>query len=297
MKTKNPVIMSIAVIVLFGGLSFITNAAESNAGVQDVNALKAKIGEMEKIIKTQAEQIRQIEKQLGDLRKQLDAQIKENNSLRGFEQKEDVGTAKKGVASDSISAGRIFYLGKERDEKWFNRMYARFYDKIAMAYDKYIDIRTFTFKPSYSVAGGCLIGDIVETTEKEGDKWYYKNYYYATLVVIRDREALINCRIEAGSRTQSDKEWNKGRSNFVFHLCGYDKPLIEGKSLDIPRYLICVGVYEYTTTVGDKRKVTSFKPWEPKPLTREEFAEALRIGFELVDYIERQGKIIEVPIR
>jgi hypothetical protein len=79
-------------------------------------------------------------------------------------------------------------------------------------------------------------------------------------------------------------------------LCGYDHPLIDGESLNIDK-LICIGTYEYTTTTGAKKTVQSFKVWEPKPLTKEQFAEVLRSKFVLINYVERNGKTVEVPIR
>ena len=67
MKLKKSAVVSIVIAILFGGLSASTRAGENNAGAQDINALKIKIGELEKTINTQAEQIQQTGKTLNSI--------------------------------------------------------------------------------------------------------------------------------------------------------------------------------------------------------------------------------------
>jgi|GEM_PF-6326345 len=282
MKLKKSAVASIVIAILFGGISAMAMAEENNTETQDVNVLKSKIGELEKTVNAQAEQIQQTGKILEELRKQLTVQIEENNRLRELCKKAGIVTTKEsGSASKPI--GRIIYRGKERDEDWFNRMYERFSDKIALAGDKFVDPETFKLK---SISDDYVeVGTII-------DAGYGEN---KVVSVIGDKEALIHYQYVpqmtlGGMRVSS--------TNIIYHLCGYDHPLIDGQTLGI-KNLICVGTYKYTTASGVQKTVQSFKmcEWKLKPLTREQFAEALRSGFELVNYVEKQGKTVKVPIR
>lgn len=291
MKLKRSAVASIVVAILFGGLSASTTTAEeNNTGAQDVNVLKTNIRELEKTIKTQEEQIRRAEKALDELKKQLDIQIKENDRLRELCKKAGIDTTKE-IGSSTTPYGHIIYRGKERDVEWFNKIYKRFSDKIAFVNDKFVDLRLL--KPKHISADFVEVGTIVNTGNEIG-KLGYVNYYYKVLSVIKDGQALINCSGESGYVVNG--VGHTGGHYFTFHLCGYDHPLIDGASLDLQN-LICVGTYEYTTAMGAKKIVQSFKVWQPEPLTKEQFAEALRRGFELANYVERQGKTVKIPLR
>ncbi|MGA2092372.1 MAG: hypothetical protein ABSH16_03050 [Sedimentisphaerales bacterium] len=278
MNLKKAIAASIIIVILFGGLSSSTTAEENNAGTQDVNVLKTNIGELKKTIQTQEEQIQRTNKELDELKKQLDAQIKENDRLRELCKKAGIDTTKE-IDSNTTPNGRIIYRGKERDEDWFNRMYKRFSDKIALVGDKFVDLGT---EPKEIGNDFVEVGTIIDA--RYGDN--------TVISVIGDREALINYQ---GGRLSQISSITK----VTYHICGYDYPLIDGQRLDIlfKKNLICVGTYEYTTAQGAKKTIQSFKVWEPKPLTKEQFAEALRSGFELVNYVEKQGKTVKVPIR
>lgn len=296
MKLKKSAVVSIVIAILFGGLSASATAGENNADAQDINALKTKIGELEKTITTQAEQIQRTEKVLDELRKQLDAQIKENDRLREICKKAGIDTTKESV-SDSKSIGHIIYRGKERDADWFNRMYKMFSDKIALLNGEFVDLRTHPIKPideSYVEVGTIVSMCRSHNTGDEALSIVW-NRYYRVVSVIGDGEALINCTVE--STVVANRKSETGRGDFIFHVCGYDHPLIDGQDFPYNGNLICVGTYKYTTALGAQKTVQSFKVWEPKPLTKEQFAEALRSGFELVNYVEQQGKSVKVPIR
>jgi regulator of replication initiation timing len=296
MKLKKSLVSSIVIAILFGGLSASTTAGENNAGAQDINALRTKIGELEKTINTQAEQIRRMEKELGALRKQLDAQIKENERLRELYQKEDVGTATKEAGSDSKPIGHIIYRGKERDEEWFDRMYEQFSDKIVLVkgkilYKKVLENGKVTdisesFEPPHISQNYVKVGTIVRGGTGK------------VISVIGEGEALIFQGGITGYVGQlgSPIETPIIEPEIVFHIRDYKHPLIDGQRVYL-EYLICVGTYEYTTAKGAQKTVQSFKLWQPETLTREQFAEALRGGFELVNYVERQGKTVKIPIR
>jgi hypothetical protein len=79
---------------------------------------------------------------------------------------------------------------------------------------------------------------------------------------------------------------------------GYNGPsLSDDQIFPYTGKLVCVGTYKYTGGLGTQNTIQSFKVWQPDPLTKEQFAEAISSGFELVDYVERGGKTIEKPIR
>lgn len=273
MKLKISTVAIILIVFLFGVLSASATKDENNTKTQDVNVLKTNIEEPEKTIKTQEEQIQRTEKALDELRKQLDAQIKENNRLRELCKKAGIDTTKE-IDSNTTLIGRIIYRGKERDEDWFNRMYERFSDKIALAGDKFVDLRT---KPKCMSNDFVEVGSIIDASSGCGS--YLGPTTNEVISIIGDGEAVIHYQ----GNFSTDLE---------YHLCGYNHPLIDGqKLLDIQK-LICVGTYKHYMDT-----VQSFKVWEPKPLTKEQFADAIRSGFELVNHVEKQGKTVKVPIK
>lgn len=263
--------VSITIVAIFLSAfgSVLLGAEDANQG-SGLQTLQAKIDTLEKTIRTQQEQITRTEKALSDVKKQLDEQIKENKRLRLLCEKAGIDTTKEsGSASKPI--GRIIYRGKERDEDWFNRMYKRFSDKIVLFDGKFVAL-SFRFILSTHMKETPLPVGTITWTPPE----------CKVLSVIGDDGVLL-----VGDTSDS-----------IFHVTGYDGPLLSDGKIFPFSILICVGTYEYTAINGAKKTVQSFKMWEPEPLTREQFAEAISSGVELVNYVvERGGKIIEKPIR
>ncbi len=177
----------------------------------------------------------------------------------------------------------IVYRGKKRTQKWFDRMYERFSDKIICIDGKYIN-KEIKKKVIY------LRGEV--------------GYPKGTVVAIPDRswnvlqalgngEALI---IQKGVGLRSS-HFSYRESDALFHLSGYQGQLTDDESLSLEGYLISNGIYEYTTALGAKKTVQSFVFYQHQPLTREQFADAIKSGFKLISYEKRGEKIVERPIR
>jgi regulator of replication initiation timing len=292
MKLKISTVAIILIAFLFGGLSANVTAEENNTKTQDVNVLKTKIGELEKTINTQAEQIQRTEKALDELRKQLDAQIEENNRLRELCKKAGIDTTKE-AGSASKPIGRIIYRDKERDEEWFDRMYERFSDSIAYADSKFYNIKEGKLNQKTIGEGSFKIGTFVRTPDDcnvykllgEGEVLIVRPESQSTTTVYRtpdQREFGVKTTTYAQTKIYTTPE-------LLFHVKGAADNAVEGEPFSSSK-LIFIGSYNY-----QDRKIQSFIIYEP--LTREQFAEALRGGFELVNYVERQGKTVKVPIR
>ena len=295
MKSRRFWVSIITVTIFLSAFgSVLLGAEDANQG-SELQTLQAKIDSLEKTIRTQQEHITSTEKALSDVKKQLDEQIKENKRLRLLYEKAGVNT--KGKAPESIGPNQpsispdrpIVYRGHERTKEWFNRMYERFSDKIALAGDKFVVLGIY--KPKEISGDFVEIGTIVKLPELDCTQ--------EVISVIGGGEAVVHCRfyqvIQHGN-TPTGEVYDTG-PGFIYHLCKYDRPLIDGQSLDMIKNLICVGTYKYTTALGGQKTVQSFKECKPEPLTREQFAEAISSGVELVNYVERGGKTIGIPIR
>jgi hypothetical protein len=114
------------------------------------------------------------------------------------------------------------------------------------------------------------------------------------LSVIRDGEVLLVKKLvkKGGIRiVPIEQAWesiatsiNSGGSgpDFIFHVTGYDGPsLSDDQIFPYTGKLICVGTYKYTATDYAQKTVQSFKVWQSKPLTKEQFADAIKSGIRL----------------
>jgi hypothetical protein len=235
------------------------------------------------IVRSLQKQVENLTTENQQLKQQLADKDKEIERLKSLCRKNNINVSVGSAYTDSHeepntehlnsqTTGPIIYRGQERTKEWFEKMYERFSDKIALAGDKFVDLRTF--KPNEVSANFVEVGTILYTDGQN-----------MVISVIGNGEAMI------------EYLWSYSSPGVLYHLCGYDRPLIDGQRLNIKNKLICVGTYKYTTVLKAQKTVQSFKIWQPKPLTRAQFAEAISSGFELVNYVERGGKTIETPIR
>jgi hypothetical protein len=233
------------------------------------------------IVRSLQKQVENLTAENQQLKQQLVGKDKEIELLKALCRKNNIDTNSLEQPSSVIdkankqdvnpkSTESIVYRGQERTKEWFEKMYEQFSDKIVWAGDEFVYLRTF--KPKQLSADFVEVGTIVRLIGQG-----------KVVSVIGDGEALIM------------EPWDQ----FTLHISDYNHPLIDGQSFypGNPTYLICVGTYKYTTVLKAQKTVQSFKVWQPEPLTREQFAEAISSGFELVDHIERGGKTIERPIR
>ncbi len=272
MKSRRFWFSIIIVAIFLGAFGSVLLGAEDANQRSELQTLQAKIDTLEETIRTQQEHITRTKKTLSDVKKQLDEQIEENKRLRLLCEKAGIDTT--GKAPQSFSPDRpIVYRRQERTKEWFERMYKQFSDKIALLNGKFVDIgKIGDITKDYRSEPPEQVGAIVQIPS--GCK---------VISVIRDSEVLL---------TRLDNP------DFVFHVTGYDGPLLSDDQIfPYTGKLICVGTYKYTAAFDAQKTVQSFKVWQPKPLTREQFAEAISSGFELVNYVEQGGKTIKKPIR
>jgi prefoldin subunit 5 len=179
------------------------------------------------------------------------------------------------------------YRGEKRTREWLDGMYKRFAGKIAFVGGKYVEFRTS--KPEQFSNNFVEVGTIVTPPG-------YLNTDYSMEVasVIGNDEVLIRCRVRRFVPSATSHGYWYEIEGFTYHLRGYGHPVIVGQVLGWEN-LICIGTYKS----GLDGLVQSFAVWrgQPEPLTKEQFAEAIGSGFELVNYVEQGGKTIKVPIR
>ena len=270
-------------------------------GAEDVNqgsepqTLQSKIDMLEETIKTQQEHITRTEKALSDVKKQLDKQIEENDRLRELCKKAEIVTTKES-SSASKPIGRIIYRGKERDEDWFNRMYERFSDNVAYADGKFYNIKEGLINQKTISDESFEIGTFVRTPTdcnvykllSDGEVLIMRPESQSTTTIYRTPDGRYGHEFGIKTATYAQTKIYT-TPELLFHVKGATDSVVEGEHFSSSK-LIYIGSYHY-----QDRKIQSFIIYEP--LTKEQFAEALRSGFELVNYVERKGKTVEIPIR
>lgn len=249
---------------------------------QSVTQLQQKIEELEKTIKAQQQTLRQAKKAYERVKKQLNEQIKKNERLKTLCEQAGIITTE--LKKTVFEAGDIVYRGKKRAQKWFERMYERFSDKIICIDGKYIDVKEIKKKGIY------LEG---EESYPKGTIVAIPNRRWNVLQALDNGEALI---IQKGMGVSSSR-FSYREPDALFHLSGYQGQLTDNQSVSLKGYLISTGTYEYTTALGAKKTVQSFVLYQHQQLTREQFADAINSGFKLVYYKKIGKRVVERPIR
>jgi hypothetical protein len=178
------------------------------------------------------------------------------------------------------------YRGQKRSKFWFETAYNHFRDKIALVDGKYVDIGKDLLTLG-KVAGKeeIVSGNLLylhRETLCEG--------FPRVLQVLGPSELLVNH--PAISLWKGGAMYRSKAS--VIHIRGIDtKGLVDGRVLG-DKTLLHVGTYQYQDLLGATRTVSSYVLC--KPLTKEQFADALAKGFKLTEYKNERGKITERKI-
>ncbi len=262
MKDKKSWIWVVMVLVIYSaGLATTAWGQEEKRQIEDVKVLLVKIGKLEKTIESQQKTIDRLKNQLAD-------QIKENKRLLAICRKAGVKTTT--PSKTSFDPGEIVYRGGKRDKKWFDMMYVKFRDKIVRFEGKYIDISP----------GKCRAMTPAERVWPKGTPVRI-NYKTTVTGVVRKGQVLIS---------------NIYGTPRIVHVHGLERVFVDGQDF-LPAGTLCIytGTFEYTNPLGGHHTVPSLAV--PKPLTKEQFAEAINRGFELVEYKKIGGRIIRRPVR
>ena len=255
---------------------------------QSFKELQEKIKELEKTIKGQQRTIRQTKKTYEQVKKQLDEQVKENERLKTICKEAGVNTAR--IADASFYPSDIVYRGKKRTQKWLERMYEKFYDKIAYADGKYYYIQE-------EILGQKTIGEkALETgtfARTPNNCKVHKILSDGEVLIIRPASESLSTVYRPASRygtwPASAKTYVKTIPELLFHVKGISDNVVDGQPFSMNK-LISISSYTY-----EGRKIQSFIAYEP--MTRKQFAEAITSGFKLVDYKKVGEKTVERPIR
>jgi hypothetical protein len=172
------------------------------------------------------------------------------------------GTAKPYIETHYNPKDGIIYRGQKRDNLWFCRMYEslRFKDSIVYVNGKYVNMKHGQFMTGDIYPDGTLI--VVESGK--------------VLQVLGPGEAIISTE------------------NYTCHIKGYKYQLVDGQRFS--ESLISAGIYEYITVSGAEKTIPSFIIYDSKPLTKDEFADAINSGFILTTQRKVGDTTIEQPI-
>jgi len=263
--------------------------------IEDTKLLQAKIENLEQTVETQQDIIKRSEEVISKLKQKLAEQIQENKRLQALCKEAGINTAKPGKTS--FSPGEVIYREKKRSQRWFDRIYERFRYEIAYVDGEYIDKNLVQLEPisgnkpwpNGSIAkapSGCKVLQVLGPGEALIWKEAFKSTHSGSTSGIKGVWAKI------ATAALSTRE-------ILFHLTAYEGQLVDEQYFSFEGPLICMGTFEYTNTVGAKKTIQSFAVCKSfyEPLTREQFAEAIKSGFELVYYKKVGGRIIRRPIR
>jgi regulator of replication initiation timing len=257
---KNWIWVLTALAICYAGSCTRVWGQEEKELSENVKLLQAEIKELEKTIKSQQNTI-------SELRGKLDEQLEENKRLQALCKKAGIDTVK--PVETSFEPNDIVYNGKKRSRKWFDEMYERFHDKIAFIDNNYVDIGEEILD---------LHGIWVNDPRSEKRRMGVAPYRSTVLSVLGDGEVLINYEYEN-----------------ILHIRGVEHNFVDGEPWPNGTPLIRAGNFDYTASNGRHKTVWSFVVY--KPLTKEQIAEAIRSGFELVEYKKVGKETIKRPIR
>jgi hypothetical protein len=180
------------------------------------------------------------------------------------------------VVPPKTDQGFITYEGQPRTKEWFEQMYVKYCNKFVLVEGKATIISDFESGEvgSYHASDGMWreqtpVGAVLRTPR--GAK---------VLSVISDSEYLI---IRPGYPAQTGRYGELlagGQSEQLFHVKGMATGLVDGATFPDTR-LVCVGTYRYGATSGAAKTVQSYIVYPPPPITRDQFADALKQGFKV----------------
>jgi hypothetical protein len=179
------------------------------------------------------------------------------------------------------------YKGQPRTKIWFDQMYAKFSDKIACVDGKYIDVGLARLqglkvqgkeppKPGTELRTAPVHSKILQVLGKE------------KVLVRRDEFRARMTSITGGpsSMPSFSRELQEAAASLpevLFHVKGLDtSQIVNDAAFPEKTDLIYAGTHMYRTPSGATNTVQSFAVY--KPLTPEQFVDALSSGFVLVEH-------------
>ena len=172
--------------------------------------------------------------------------------------KEKGSPAEDPAAKRPAPANTYTYRGKKRTEQWFDKMYKTYRTQVAMIGDSY---RFVDNRSNYTILR--IPPDTIGAV---------RSGWGIVTKVIDDDEVLA-------------KAPGNNSPTAYFHLRGVDtSTLVEGSELRWRHGFLYLGDYEHVEAGGAKRRIQSYRLH--KPLTREQFAEALAGGVILKMRVE-----------
>lgn len=288
MKIKKLLILVVISASCSAGWPTIVLGQQEKEQSQSVEQLQEKINELEKTIKAQQQTLRRARKAYERAKKQLDEQVKENERLKTLCKEAGVNITK--IADATFNPSNIVYRGKKRTQKWFERMYENFYDKIAYADGKYYYIQEEILDQKTIGEKALETGTFARTPN---NCKVHKIFSDGEVLIIRPASESSSTVYRRASRygtwPASAKTYVKTIPELLFHVKGISDNVVDGQPFSTNK-LISISSYTY-----EGRKIQSFIAYEP--ITRKQFADAIKSGFKLISYRKRGEKIVERPIR
>jgi len=267
--------------ILLIGLAFAAPAALAQ---EDVEALKARVVELEAKVAQLHTEADQAQKAIRDLRQKNGQFVLEIARLKQVCQ--DAGVDPNAPRPEqpespaqAADLGDLVYQGHSIAAVKFEALYREFAGQIVHWQNTYLD------------AGRELLGreGIWTTPPQPGSvRWVLGSSWFpstSVLSIVPDG-AIVKITIPGMDVSSVD---------IFIHLEGLGPAFVDGSPITTQVPVIYTGPYVYGSADGARRTIQSYKPLQP--LSREEFAEALRGGIVLVRYSEVVRQVIdETPL-
>ena len=241
-----------------------TAPAAANGIADEVRRLEAENRVLRDTIRHQAQEIKNLQKEV--------------EHLRGAMAKTSSTPATDSPGAEGVISGdEITYKGKPRTAGWLEAQYAKYGENVDRdAAGKYHVARR---DHSYPHREG-QIGEVPPDVPEPGTERRWLPERAEVLQIIGPGQIIVR-RSLLGSGIP-------GRTEILFFLSKIrTEEMVDGSKLASAR-LLYVGTYRYVSTDGVVRTIPSYVPWHP--ITKEEFAEAIRQGLDLEEQAAEAAK-------
>lgn len=243
---------AILFIILFANIAVCSEPNEIDALRAKYKQLKLDYDSQKQILAKIKKEYTELRADYNDVKHQLDEKIKENEILLKKSSNQKKFNETKTFKYDPNIG--IVYKGKTRDNNWFENMYSRYSNLIVLYNNKYE-----------------YIDDLPPVNVFNPTTWHDPRFYaWKVLSVINNNEILIR---------------HVGGVETIYHICGLNGNYVDDAIFDENKIFIYTGTYKYASAFGANNTVSSFCAY--KPLTREQFAEAINEGFMFDRHVKK----------
>ncbi|MHB9070955.1 MAG: hypothetical protein ACYC54_11385 [Sedimentisphaerales bacterium] len=266
-------------------------AVDSNEP-NSIDSLKTQITELKLTIEKQAAQISKLQR--------------DNLKLKSLCRQAGIGVPAENASMRPISK-KCVYKGRVRDSEWIQRMFAKYDKSIGDVNGQYVYIQEFLEKNSSDVKGkskiptgtifklplGYKVLQVLNANEIliHRDVFVGKKGYHGSAGMITN-PSLISVSGMSIGRNNPENQYNEAFSFPEIIHVKISGSYVDGEGFKSP-LLIANGTYQYLNTLGAMQTIPNLEVYEIRPITIEQFIDALNSGLLLYDYVKNKDGVME----